>query len=55
MADKGNVLFVTHGTKGGRDRYVEIDTPEQRQLLDALKSYGPQSESLVPRGTSSST
>jgi len=50
LDDKGQVLLVTHGTKGGRDRYVPIDTPEQCQLLDHLKTTLKQGESLVPRG-----
>jgi len=49
LSDKGHVLIVTHGTKGGRDRYVPIETPEQRALLDTLKGYVPRGESLVPK------
>ena len=39
LADKGNVLVVTHGTKGGRDRFVPIETKAQRILLDNIKAY----------------
>lgn len=49
LADKGQVLIVTHGTKGGRTRYVPIDTPEQRALIDHLKATLPSGCSLVPR------
>ena len=49
MADKGTVLVVTHGTKGGRTRYVPIETQEQRALLDRLKGYIGKGESLVPK------
>lgn len=49
LADKGNVLIVEHGTKGGRTRYIPIETPEQRQLLDELKEKLKLSESLVPK------
>jgi integrase len=49
LADKGQVLIVSHGTKGGRDRFVPIDTSEQRALLDQLKSYLKPGESLVPK------
>jgi len=49
VADKGTVLIITHGTKGGRSRYVPIETPEQRQLLERLKKTLKPGESLVPR------
>jgi len=49
LADKGNVLVVNHGTKGGRSRFVPIDNAEQRVLLDRIKGYVKKSESLVPR------
>jgi integrase len=49
LADKGQVLVISHGTKGGRDRFVPIDTAEQRALLDALKAFLPKGESLVPK------
>jgi len=39
LADKGTHLYVMHGTKGGRDRVIPIETKEQRQLLDKLKLY----------------
>lgn len=50
LADKGQVLVVLHGTKGGRTRYVPIETEEQRQLLENIKGYVKPGESLVPRG-----
>jgi len=50
LADKGTHLYVTHGTKGGRDRVIPIETKEQRQLLDKLKSYIGKNDSLIPRG-----
>lgn len=52
LADKGNVLVVTHGTKGGRDRFIPITTPEQRALLDRIKMYINPTESLVPKDQS---
>jgi integrase len=50
LADKETHLFVSHGTKGGRDRTVAITTDEQRALLNRLKSYIGKNESLVPKG-----
>ena len=52
LADAGNVLQVTHGTKGGRDRYVVIETAEQRELLERIKVYTKKDESLVPKDKS---
>ncbi len=49
LADKGNVLMVNHGTKGGRTRYVPIETDEQRQLLDKLKQTTQGPDSLIPK------
>ena len=49
IADKGSVLVVSHGTKGGRDRFVPIETEAQRTLLNALKALTSPSESLVPK------
>ncbi|MGE3342278.1 MAG: tyrosine-type recombinase/integrase [Vicinamibacterales bacterium] len=37
QADRGNELFLDTGTKGGRPRFVPIDTPEARQVLDRAK------------------
>ncbi len=51
VADQGDTLLVVKGTKGGRNRYVPIETPEQRQLLDHIKSYTQLKESLVPTNT----
>jgi integrase len=50
LADNSTYLNITHGTKGGRDRTIPIETPEQRQLLDKLKSYIGKNDSLIPRG-----
>jgi integrase len=36
-ADRGSLLRVIDGTKGGRERFVPIDSPERRALLDAAK------------------
>ena len=49
VADKGNVLVVTHGTKGGRTRYVPIETDSQRNILDRIQGYVNKGESLVPK------
>lgn len=49
LADKGQVLIVSHGTKGGRTRYVPIQTDAQRAILDKLKGYIKLTESLVPK------
>lgn len=49
LSDKGQVLVVMHGTKGGRTRYVAIETEEQRTLLNRIKGYIKRNESLVPR------
>lgn len=51
QADRGNVLVITRGTKGGRGRHVlrdiPIETPEQRKLLDELKQFVPPEQSLM--------
>ena len=49
LDDKGDVLIISHGTKGGRTRYVPIETQEQRELIDHLKSYLGKTDSLVPK------
>ncbi|MYM92691.1 tyrosine-type recombinase/integrase [Duganella vulcania] len=36
-ADRGDLLFVTDGTKGGRDRVVPIDSDIKRRTLDIAK------------------
>ncbi len=48
LADQGQTLVITHGTKGGRDRFIPITTAEQRALLDRIKGYAKPGESLVP-------
>lgn len=41
-ADRGDVLHVNDGTKGGRDRIVAIDSVLKRETLDAAKELvGP--------------
>jgi integrase len=39
IADKGTLLSITHGTKGGRDRVEPIRTPQQRALLERAKAF----------------
>ncbi len=48
VADQGHTLIISHGTKGGRDRFIPIKTAEQRALLDRIKGYVNKTESLVP-------
>jgi len=49
-ADRGNRLNVNWGTKGGRDRVVDIKTPEQRAILDKAKEFAKSlTDSLVPK------
>ena len=38
LCDLGDIISITTGTKGGRHRWVEVTTPEQRQFLDELRS-----------------
>jgi len=46
LADRGTYLEVNRGTKGGRDRVVKIETPEQRAALDRAKALTGELESL---------
>jgi integrase len=39
LADRGHYLAINWGTKGGRDRVVDIATPEQRDVLDRAKAF----------------
>jgi integrase len=39
LADRGTFLAVNWGTKGGRDRVIPIETPEQRAVLESAKSF----------------
>lgn len=49
QADRGEVLEVNWGTKGGRPRQVPIRTEAQRQLLAAARTLAPQPHSaLIP-------
>ena len=41
-ADKGDQLMVRDGSKGGRDRYIPIETEEQRALIDRAKIIASQ-------------
>jgi len=46
-ADKGDKLVIFFGeAKGGRPRDIYFDTPEQRRILDYVKSTIPKSEYL---------
>lgn len=48
-ADHGTCLFVGWGTKGGRDRFVRIETDYQRQVLEEAKRLANRSTgSLIP-------
>ena len=49
QADRGEVLEVNWGTKGGRPRQVPIRTEAQRHLLAAARALAPQPHSaLIP-------
>ncbi len=49
-ADRGSQLAINWGTKGGRDRIVDIKTPEQRAILDKAKELVKKpTDSLVPK------
>lgn len=39
LADKGNYLAVSIGTKGGRDRTLPIVTARQREVLERAKAF----------------
>ena len=39
LADKGDYLIVTEGTKGNRARHVLVDTPYKRQVLEEAKTF----------------
>lgn len=52
MADKGEVLVIDLGSKGGRSRFIPIETLEQRELLDKIKSYIGLNESMIPKDKS---
>lgn len=48
-ADRGDRLVLMDSwTKGGREREIPINTPEQRALLDAAKAFA-RSGSLIPK------
>lgn len=50
-ADKGDKIGVYWGTKGGRDREVEIKSDIQRETLDRAKDFVDKNrqESIIPR------
>ena len=50
LDDKGTFLTVSHGTKGGRDRVVKIDTPEKRAVLERAKSFAGKCSSTIDPG-----
>jgi integrase len=48
-ADRGNYLDINRGTKGGRPRISDIDTPEKRAVIDRAKEIASRkSSSLIP-------
>ncbi|WP_188582563.1 integrase domain-containing protein (plasmid) [Tistrella bauzanensis] len=47
QADKGHYLAVSHGTKGGRDRVVEIGNKYQRDVLDRAKALASKNGSTI--------
>lgn len=52
-ADRGAYLQVNHGTKGGRDRVVDIENAYQRDVLDRAKAIaGKQGSSTIPENKS---
>jgi integrase len=50
LADQGTFISVNRGTKGGRDRVVRIETPEQRAALDRAKALTQGTQSLGQGG-----
>lgn len=49
-ADRGGQLAINWGTKGGRDRIVDIKTPEQRAILENAKEFVKNpTDSMVPK------
>jgi integrase len=48
QADKGSVLYVTHGSKGGRDRTVKMENDFQRKVINAAKKMTGLNQSMVP-------
>ena len=47
QADRGQYLAVSHGTKGGRDRVVDIKNQYQRDVLDRAKQLAPKNGSTI--------
>jgi len=45
-ADRGRILIVDHKSKGTRERFVPVELPEQRALLDELKARYPRGQAL---------
>lgn len=51
LADKTSYLAVTRGTKGGRDRTVQIENDNQRRVLERAKEFSsPRTGGLIPDG-----
>lgn len=46
------MINVRHGSKGGKERSVPIETEEQWEFLEKLKNFIPLNESLVPKNLS---
>ncbi|MHB1956772.1 MAG: integrase domain-containing protein, partial [Sulfobacillus sp.] len=53
LADRGNYLDVSRGTKGGRERIHPVAKPRERELLDRIKRFvSYRTDCLVPKGKS---
>lgn len=52
LADKGGTLIINLGAKGGRSRFIPIETTEQRELLNKIKDYIGLNESMIPKDKS---
>lgn len=51
MADRGHYLAVNWGTKGGRDRVVDIKTDYQKDVLARAKAMlAKPTDSMIPKG-----
>lgn len=53
LSDRGVCLVLKRGTKGGRERVLEITRPRERELLDRVKRFvAHPTDCLIPRGKS---
>lgn len=43
----GKIICVRWGTKGGRERFIPVETPEQRRVLELAKSFAANLNSSV--------